>query len=256
MSTPTSLRPQKTWSHLAKRRRKPSEYEIVSTNLLWHTRDQQQPWDVDQDGFMAYWYRRYRNASPITHDDWDGFRDPDELVYRTYNILQDGQETYVEGLFDQHNLEEHDKGLDSTWVAGLARLYAPGRYLLHTAQMARAYAPDGVFVEKMNFVNNRVVALHAGAEGYFNDRLSYRLKYTCSLNKGSYVGTYVDHYSWQLTPDYYFDDTKVEHYTFYRMDYRVGLRKNLTIFGSVAYDFGDLYRSLGGHLGIKFDLKI
>ena len=26
---------------------------------------------------------------------------PDEIVYRTYNLLQDGQETYVFGLFDQ-----------------------------------------------------------------------------------------------------------------------------------------------------------
>ncbi|MDR2279430.1 MAG: aromatic/alkene monooxygenase hydroxylase subunit beta [Gordonia sp. (in: high G+C Gram-positive bacteria)] len=139
MSTPNALRPQKTWDHLAKRRRRPSEYEIVSTKLLWHTRDQEQPWDVGHEGFMADWYRKYRNGSPVTHEDWDAFRDPDELVYRTYNILQDGQETYVEGLFDQHNLEGHDDGLDSEWVASLARLYAPGRYLLHTVQMASAY---------------------------------------------------------------------------------------------------------------------
>jgi len=138
-ATPTGLRPLKTWSHLAKRRRRPSEYEIVSTNLLWHMRDQEQPWDVAQTGVMADWYRKYRNGSAVNHDDWDAFRDPDELVYRTYNILQDGQETYVEGLLDQHNAEEHDKSLSSDWVASLAQLYAPGRYLLHTAQMASAY---------------------------------------------------------------------------------------------------------------------
>lgn len=138
-ATPPDLRPQKTWSHLAARRRKPSEYEIVSTNLLWHMRDHEQPWDVAQTGPMADWYRDYRNNSPIKHDDWDAFRDPDELVYRTYNILQDGQETYVEGLLDQHNEEDHDKGLSSEWVASLAALFAPGRYLLHAVQMASAY---------------------------------------------------------------------------------------------------------------------
>ncbi|WP_377645396.1 toluene monooxygenase [Oryzobacter terrae] len=137
--TPAALRPQKTWSHLAAKRRKPSEYEIVSTNLLWHMRDKDQPWDVDHAGVMADWYRKYRNGSPVQHDDWDAFRDPDELVYRTYNILQDGQETYVEGLLDQHNSEEHDKGLSSEWAASLAAHFAPGRYLLHTAQMASAY---------------------------------------------------------------------------------------------------------------------
>jgi toluene monooxygenase system protein E len=133
------MKPLKTWSHLAKRRRKPSEYEIVSTNLLWHTRDAEQPWDVGHTGFMADWYREHRNGSPITHPDWDAFRDPDELVYRTYNILQDGQETYVEGLLDQHNAEQHDKGLTAEWAAALAQLYTPSRYLLHTTQMASAY---------------------------------------------------------------------------------------------------------------------
>ncbi|SFW73158.1 toluene monooxygenase [Amycolatopsis australiensis] len=137
MSAP--LKPLKTWGHLAKRRRKPSEYEIVSTNLLWHTRDKDQPWDVGHTGFMADFYRRHRNGSPITHEDWNAFRDPDELVYRTYNILQDGQESYVDGLLDQHNEEGHDRGLPSEWVATLAELYTPSRYLLHTVQMASAY---------------------------------------------------------------------------------------------------------------------
>ncbi|MGW4587913.1 ferritin family protein [Amycolatopsis thermoflava] len=137
MSAP--LKPLKTWGHLAARRRKPSEYEIVSTNLLWHTRDAEQPWDVGHTGFMADFYRKNRNGSPVTHPDWNAFRDPDELVYRTYNILQDGQETYVEGLLDQHNAEGHDKGLAPEWVATLAQLYTPSRYLLHTIQMASAY---------------------------------------------------------------------------------------------------------------------
>ncbi len=131
-----------------------------------------------------------------------------------------------------------------------------GTPLLHTSQMFKAYAPDGVFVDAMNFVNTRVVALHAGAEGYLSDRLSYRLKYTCSWNKGSYIGTYTGHYSWDHTPDYYFDSTKMEHYSYCRMDYRVGIKKNVGIFGSLAYDFGDLYHSLGGHLGIKFDFGL
>ncbi|MBC3190352.1 toluene monooxygenase [Pseudonocardia sp. C8] len=137
MTTP--LKPLKTWAHLAERRRKPSEYEIVSTKLLWHTRDPEQPWEVGQTGFMADFYRKHRNGSPVTHPDWNAFRDPDELVYRTYNILQDGQETYVEGLLDQHNEESHDKGLPAEWVATLAQLYTPSRYLLHTVQMASAY---------------------------------------------------------------------------------------------------------------------
>ena len=49
MSEPT-LSPLKTWSHLAEQRRRPSEYEIVSTNLHWHTRGDQ-AFDIDDSNF-------------------------------------------------------------------------------------------------------------------------------------------------------------------------------------------------------------
>lgn len=131
------LPPIKTWSHLAAQRRKPSEYEIVSTNLLWHTRDATHPWDVD--GFMADWYRKNLFGCALKHPDWERFRDPDETVYRTYNIQQDGQESYVDGLLEQFAAEGHDKGLPPQWVSTLARLYAPARYPLHAVQMASGY---------------------------------------------------------------------------------------------------------------------
>ena len=139
MSEVDVLKPLKTWSHLAGRRRKPSEYEIVSVGLHYSDREADAPFELDPDMFMARWYKQYRNASPLKHDDWNVFRDPDELVYRTYNMLQDGQETYVTGLFDQFSEREHDKALDAGWVGTLARLYAPSRYLFHTLQMASAY---------------------------------------------------------------------------------------------------------------------
>lgn len=139
MSEVEVLKPLKTWSHLATRRRKPSEYEIVSVGLHYSDRDDNAPFELDSDMFMARWYKQYRNASPLKHSDWNAFRDPDELVYRTYNMLQDGQETYVVGLFDQFNEREHDKALEPTWVGTLVRLYSPGRYLFHTLQMASAY---------------------------------------------------------------------------------------------------------------------
>lgn len=139
MSEIEVLKPLKTWSHLAKRRRKPSEYEIVSVNILYNTRKGCAPYDLDPNMAMNQWYKLNRDQSPLQHDDWNAFRDPDELVYRTYNMLQDGQETYIHGLFNQFNEREHDKALDPVWAGTLARLYTPARYLFHTLQMASAY---------------------------------------------------------------------------------------------------------------------
>ncbi len=133
------LKPLKTWSHLAARRRKPSEYEIVSLNLHYNTRPDSDPYELDPNLPMNRWYRKYRDASPLKHEDWNAFRDPDELIYRTYVMLQDGQEGYVHGLFNQFNEREHDTVLSPQWAGSLVRLHTPLRYLYHTVQMASAY---------------------------------------------------------------------------------------------------------------------
>lgn len=133
-------KPLKTWSYLTTgKRRRPSEYEVVSTGLHYHTLDQDKPWELDPDIPMARWYKQYRNQSPLRHADWDAFRDPDEMIYRTYNIVQDGQENYVMGLFDQFNERGHDQMLEADWVRILAKSYSPARYLLHALQMGSAY---------------------------------------------------------------------------------------------------------------------
>jgi len=139
MNQPAVAKPLKTWSHLAARRRKPSEYEIVSTNLHYTTDNPDAPFELDPNFPMQIWFKTHRNASPVKHADWNAFRDPDEIVYRTYNMTQDGQETYVYGLFDQFSTREHDKMFDAGWARQLARLYAPARYLFHTLQMGSAY---------------------------------------------------------------------------------------------------------------------
>ena len=122
MSDVQVLKPQKTWSHLAVRRRKPSEYEIVSTNLHYNNRTAEAPYELAPEIFMNSWYKQNTFGTQLKHADWNAFRDPDEVVYRTYNLMQDGQETYVFSLFDQFSEREHDKMLDSRWAGSLARL--------------------------------------------------------------------------------------------------------------------------------------
>ena len=139
MSDIQVLKPLKTWSHLATRRRKPSEYEIVSANLHYNDKRPDSPYELSPDMFMNTWYKQNTFGTALKHADWNAFRDPEEVVYRTYNLMQDGQETYVFGLFDQFNEREHDKALDPRWAGTLARLYTPARYLFHTLQMASAY---------------------------------------------------------------------------------------------------------------------
>jgi toluene monooxygenase system protein E len=132
-------KPLPTWSHLAGARRRPTEYEVVSVNLHYHTRHPECPWELDPQLFMNDWYRRHRERSALQHSDWNRFRDPDSLIYRGYIRLQNDQETYTEGLLDQYSELGHDGHLSDAWLTALGRWYTPGRYARHALQMAAAY---------------------------------------------------------------------------------------------------------------------
>jgi toluene monooxygenase system protein E len=53
--------------------------------------------------------------------------------------MQDGQESYVDGLLSNHANHGHDLSLSESWIDLLAALYTPGRYLMSGMQMLSAY---------------------------------------------------------------------------------------------------------------------
>lgn len=140
MNTSQDLnKPLKTWSHLAANRRRPTEYEIVSANILWNTPNRKIKWTQGSGTPVSKWRSNNRDGSPVKHDDWNAFRDPDQLVYRTYNLMQDGQETYVDGLLNEYNNNQHDLAMPTAVLERLARAYTPSRYLVHAMQMSMGY---------------------------------------------------------------------------------------------------------------------
>ena len=139
MSTVNSRPGLKTFSTFLGARKRPSEYDIVTYKLHYRTRNPDAAYEQDPDSMMNRWYKRYVAGSPLKHDDWDAFRDPDQITYRGYNTMQDGQEQYVDELLSEHDANQHDAGLSADWVECLAALYTPARYLMTAVQMASAY---------------------------------------------------------------------------------------------------------------------
>ena len=131
----------KTWSGLAKNRRRPSEYEVVTTNLQTRTRHPDQAYELSPAPLLGMneFYKRNVSESPLQYPDWEGFRDPDEMIYRVYTRIQDQQEQYVDGLLDEHNEIGHDAALPAAWLDVLERLYTPRRFLQMALQMGAAY---------------------------------------------------------------------------------------------------------------------
>ena len=89
----TSTRKLRTWSRFGQLRRVPSEYEIVTHDTNYTTRKERtSALEVNPTSPVNMWYLTYRDRSPLTAEDWHGFRDPDELTYRKYVTMQDEQE--------------------------------------------------------------------------------------------------------------------------------------------------------------------
>ena len=124
--------------------------------------------------------------------------------------------------------------------------------LYHTAKQVKHYAPDWAPQYWGVFINNRANAFNLGVEGWFNEWFYYRFKVTYTNNKGSYGEEYYGRYSWDKTTDYFFSNGKNQLYTGLELKWQPKKELPLTLVSVLGYDFGELYHSFGGRVGIKY----
>jgi hypothetical protein len=129
----------RTWSLFETTRRKPTEYEVVTTNFHYHFGRQPAPFDLDPNSPINRWYLRHREGSPLQAPEWESFQDPAQFNYRRYIALQHDREVYAEGVVDHFEALDHDAHLDPTWVAVLGRLHVPARFARHVLQIVALY---------------------------------------------------------------------------------------------------------------------
>ena len=139
MATIRRREPTRTWSLLGDLRKKPSEYEVVTSKLHYHYRRQPAPFELDPNTPINTWYLRYREGSPLQADSWESFRDPHQLTYQVYVQRQAERESYLENLVDEFESRNHDSGLQREWVQVLDQLYLPARFPMHALQMSALY---------------------------------------------------------------------------------------------------------------------
>jgi toluene monooxygenase system protein E len=127
--------PLRTYSHLAAERRVPSEYDVVTSRMLYHP---QRGFEVEVP--LAAWYQRHQKGSLLACADWERFRDPRETTYPAYTALQSRQEVHLQGVARSWDATEHDPAVAAGWAQAFARVLAPLRFPLHGFQMIAAYA--------------------------------------------------------------------------------------------------------------------
>ena len=131
---------RRTWSAFGDIKRRPSEYEIVTHALHYSMRPgRAAPYESNPSAPMNMWVTAYRDDSPLQAEDWDGFRDPDQMIYRSYVTHQDEKEVVVRDLCSEFADRGHDVELDPDWVETLRTGFTPARYPLHGMQMMSAY---------------------------------------------------------------------------------------------------------------------
>jgi toluene monooxygenase system protein E len=149
-------RGRRTWSAFGNVRKMPSEYEIVSHDTNYTVRNgRNAALEQNSSSPMNLWFLTYRDKSPLQIDDWQTWRDPDEVTYRRYVTIQDEQESASNRLLDRYSDSGHDKQLSPGWRATMARLFTPTRYPAHAVQLAHAYlghlAPAGYITNSAAF---------------------------------------------------------------------------------------------------------
>ena len=163
---------QKTYWHLLKNRRMPTEYEIVTSKLLCYTGEGFTGKRFELDVPLLDWYRRFQQDSPLTCSSWETFRDPRETTYTKYTEIQRDKEIFVDSILEEIELSGYDAQLSPRWLHVLSRVFAPLRYPGHGLQMAASYigqmAPSGRIVI--------TAALQAADEMRRVQRIAYRVR--------------------------------------------------------------------------------
>ena len=163
---------QKTYWHLLPQKRMPTEYEIVTSKLLFYTGEGFTGKRFELDVPLADWYRRFQQESPLTCASWENFRDPRETTYTKYTEVQRDKEIFVDGILQEIEVSGYDAQISPRWLHVLSRVVAPLRYPGHGLQMVAAYvgqtAPSGRIVI--------TATLQAGDEMRRVQRIAYRAR--------------------------------------------------------------------------------
>lgn len=190
----------------------------------------------------------------------DEIDDPDSFMLNEFGIETEG--------YDQGDLKRYlesnqnyghkyggrdDYNNNGTYYNGWTYHHMPmGTPLYHTYWQAQAYAPDWTPNNDVVFVNNRIKGIHLGLEGDVTESLSYLIKATYTLNKGTYGERFLYRYSWVEDPDYLYEEGKTQLYSYLGLSYRNKKWKDFSIQGTLSFDTGELYNAVGCSLGIKY----
>jgi toluene monooxygenase system protein E len=129
-------RARRTYLPLEQQRRKPTDYEVTTSALLYYPA---RGFEVETPVWEHY--QRYQRGSVLSCSDWEAFEDPAHTTYSSYVAARRDQETFLDRLFERP-AQPLAPGLRP-----LLGVLSALRFPLHGLQMTAAYvgalAPSG-----------------------------------------------------------------------------------------------------------------
>lgn len=121
----------KTYSYFAPQKRIPTDYEVVSTRLLF----------TPGPAYailapMQQWNEQYGPQVFFKMTDWESFKDPAATTYKTYIAKQHDQVVFLEGLLAS---QEFKAPPDPAFERLVSSTFSALRFPLHAMQMIAAY---------------------------------------------------------------------------------------------------------------------
>ncbi|SKB98554.1 Capsule assembly protein Wzi [Alkalitalea saponilacus] len=103
-----------------------------------------------------------------------------------------------------------------------------------------------------NIINDRMQAIHVGAQGVISEQVSWKTMITLSRNYGSYFHQYPGRYTWAETENYYFKGGRNQLYSLIEMTWSPPVLNNLTFNGAIAIDRGEIFDATGMKIGAQW----
>jgi hypothetical protein len=134
-----------------------------------------------------------------------------------------------------------------------------GTPLILSSPVMERYSDDPMAGEGNYFVNNRVVAYHAGVKGWISNELSYRVMLTYTENYGQWQ-KYEGRFNWNGVIDdpnhqWFWMDTKKQVYSFVELNYLPQRWDKWSFNLGIGLDRGELTDNFGATVGIQYQIN-
>ena len=124
----------RTFEHLQGRQRRPNVYDEVTSHIQWGETFRGRFPELPSEGANYHFPEHYKlgywdpSKTQWRFDDWEAFRDPSQLTYRSYHEVQHQREYALTSVLDAARSSRALTDFDAEWLATLRSFFGVLRF--------------------------------------------------------------------------------------------------------------------------------